>query len=111
MMTLPSRIADFLESEGFGNAAKFLRKYYSKKQVKSDLDPQVMDLLRADDISLSAKIMVITDSIVPNAPEPKMSEGLPDGMENNLQEIAYAQWRANRLTRQKMQQIAMELDA
>jgi hypothetical protein len=111
MMTLPLRIADFLESEGFGNAAKFLRNYYSKNQVKSDPDPQVIDLLNADDISLSAKIMVIADSVVPNAPEPRMSEGLPEGMENNLQEIAYAQWRANQLTRQKMQQIAMELDA
>jgi hypothetical protein len=110
-MTLVSQIAGFLESEGFGNAAKFLRNYYSKKQVKSDLDPQVIDLLKADDISLSAKIMVIADSIVPSTPKPKMSKGLPDGMENNLQEIAYAQWHANRLTRQKMQQIAMELDA
>jgi hypothetical protein len=103
-MTL-SRIVKFLESEGFGNAAKFLRNVYHE-----EYDPQLMELLMADDLSLSAKIMLIADSVAPDAPEPNMGDGLPSGMRNNLQDLAYGQWRANQRIRKQMQQIAMQLD-
>jgi hypothetical protein len=104
-MTLVSQIVELLESEGFGNAAKFLRNVHYK-----ECDPQLMELLMANDLSLSAKIMLIADSVAPNAPEPNMGDGLPSGMQNNLQDLAYGQWKANQRIRKQMQQIAMQLD-
>jgi hypothetical protein len=107
-MNLIKQIVDFLESEGFGNAAKFLRTYYGKKQAQ--VDPVTIELLKDSSLSLSAKIMVIADCVVPpNIPKPDVNQGLPKGMRNDLEEIAYVRWHNNQRIRNKMQAIAEKL--
>jgi replicative superfamily II helicase len=98
--------AELLESEGFGNAAKFLRNFNSNSTMDNDTD--LMSLLTDPNISQGAKIGVLADMVVPNEPEPNLNKGYSE-VQNNLQEIAMVQWMARKSIRKEMIGIAASL--
>ena len=104
-----SKISAFLESEGFGNAAKFLRGYKTTKEEVPQ-DRATIELLSDSSISQSTKIMVLADMVAPRQPEPNMNEGYPDNVKNNLQEIAWIRWKTKMELREFMYSIAVALD-
>jgi hypothetical protein len=108
-MDLVSQIVAFLEAEGFGNAAKFLRNFRTKKEPYTDVE--ITDILSDPFIAPAIKIMILANEVVPEVPEPNMNENYPEEIENNLQDIAWAQWKARQDVRKAMQSIAKALDA
>jgi hypothetical protein len=98
--------AELLESEGFGNAAKFLRNFNSNSTMDNDTD--LMSLLTDPNISQGAKIGVLADMVVPNEPEPNLNKGYSE-VQNNLHEIAMVQWMARKSIRKEMIGIAASL--
>jgi hypothetical protein len=108
-MNLVSQIVDFLESEGFGNAAKFLRKYRTNKKPYEDM--AITEILSDPDVSPAIKIMILANEVVPETPEPNMNAGYPQGIENNLQDIAWTQWKTQQDVRKAMNDIAKALNA
>jgi hypothetical protein len=100
--------AELLESEGFGNAAKFLRNFNINSDSIMDNDADLMSLLTDPNISQGAKIGVLADMVVPNEPEPNLNKGYSE-VQNNLQEIAMVTWMAKQAVRKEMIEIATSL--
>jgi replicative superfamily II helicase len=100
--------AELLESEGFGNAAKFLRNFNINSDSIMDNDADLMSLLTDPNISQGAKIGVLADMVVPNEPEPNLNKGYSE-VQNNLHEIAMVQWMARKSIRKEMIGIAASL--
>jgi hypothetical protein len=108
-MDLVSQIVAFLEAEGFGNAAKFLRNFRTKKEPYTDVE--IADILSDPFVTPAIKVMILANEVVPEVPEPNMNEEYPEGIRNNLQDIAWAQWKARQDVHKAMKGIAKALDA